>query len=234
MRGKSAVVLFVVVFLLVAAVIGTYLSETPNKQPATEPSAPGSDVVIIPSETTSVPTAAPSYVPIPTAPVVPTPAPTPIPTPAPTPIPTPEPTVVIPSPPAETVYGTSLGSGTYYSETGVGLNIRADWSAVTVSDTQVDVVIAVSADSYSLHCQASSYSVNVNLAGQYVSLDAPAIDYDGTTSINTKLASRTFTVNLSQGQSDSFHLDVAWSFGGTYQGMELPSIECGGDILLTR
>ena len=233
MRGKSAVVLFVVVFLLVAAVIGTYLSEAPSKQPATGPSAPGNDVVIIPAETVSVPTAAPTYAPAPTI-FVPTPAPTPIPTPVPTPAPTPEPTVVIPSPPVEAAIGVSLGSGSYHSETGVGLNIRADWSAVTVSDTQVDVTVAVSVDSYSLHCQASPYSVNVSLAGQYVSLDAPAIDYDGTAAINTKLASRTFTVNLSPGQSDSFHLDVAWSFGGVYQEMELPSIECGGDILLSR
>ena len=231
MRGKSAVVLFVVIFLLAAAVVGTYLSEKPNNPPAVEPSAPGGDVVVIPTETVPA-TAEPSYVPIPTAPPVPTVAPTPVPTPAPTP--TPQPTVVIPPPPTEAAYGASLGSGTYTSETGVGLNLRADWSAKTISAAQVEVTISVSADSYSLHIVAVPYAVNVNLAGQYVSLDAPAIDYDGTASINTKLASKTFTVNLSEGQSDSFHLDVAWSFGGVYQEMELPSIECGGDIYLSR
>ena len=229
MRGKASAVLFIVVFLLAAAVVGTFISEQGGKHSPAAPAVPEPTdhaATVVTAAPTTAP--APSYAPLPTAAPTATPAPTPAPTPTPQP-------VVIPSPPpTEAAYGSSLGSGSFSSDTGVGLNIRADWSAKTLSSSQAEVTVAVSVNSYSLHLVAVPKAVNLNLGGQYTSLDAPAIDYDGSGSINTPLASKTFTVDLSEGESTSLHLDVVWSFGGTYQELELPSIECGGDISLSR
>ena len=41
-------------------------------------------------------------------------------------------------------------------------------------------------------------------------------------------------MDLSDGQSASFPVQVEYYFGGTYMKKELPVIECGGSITLER
>lgn len=230
MKGKAAVALFIIVFLLVAAVVGTALAERDaapvrTPEPPTAPTEPPVPTAPDPyQEQIPQATAAPTQAPVSVPTAAPTQAPTPVPTPEPTPVPTPEPA------PAET----SLGSGSFRSDTGVGLNLKVDWSARTVSASQAEVTVKVSVDSYSLHLQAVPGAVNVNLDGQYVSLDAPEVSYDGSAAINTPMASKTFTVTLAAGETRDIVLEAVWNFGGTYQDMELPAIECGGVISLSR
>lgn len=230
MKGKITAVLFIVVFILVVAVVCTFLTswdKAGNDEAQGEDDGGSSVVVVMPTPGTTSPAETPAAsaaisTPAPTASPAGSPAPTPTPTPAPTP--TPEP-----------VYTEQdLGSGSFKSDTGAKLNIRADWSARTISSSQIEVKVKISLDSYSIHLQAVPNSVNVNLAGQYTSLDAPAVDYDGAEAINTVLAEKTFTVDLAQGESDSLTLAVEWHFGGTYGDVELPVIECGGSINLSR
>lgn len=224
MKNKITAILFIVVFLLIVAVVFTFFSSL-DKKPAESPSLPSaepSDAII-------------DYSPEPSQPaetVAPTaPASTPVPTPPPTPTPTPS---AEPEPSAPVSYGSELGSGSFKSDTGAKLDIHADWSAKTISSTQVEVSVKVMLDSYSLHLQAVPNSVNINLGGQYVSLDAPAVEYDGAEALTTELASKTFTVELSEGQSDDLSLAVEWHFGGSYGNMDLPVLECGGTVSLSR
>ena len=228
MKNKITAILFIVVFLLVVAVVFTFFSsfnkgaDAPDVSiiPTTDPG--DADITYTPEPSQSV------YTPVPTLP-----ASTPVPTPPPTPTPTPVPSVE-PEPTQTVSYGTELGSGSFRSETGAKLDIHADWSARTVSSSQAEITVKIILDSYSLHLQAVPNSVNINLGGQYVSLNAPAVDYDGSAALSTELASKTFTVNLAEGQTDSFSLAVEWHFGGTYGDVELPVIECGGTIGLSR
>lgn len=220
MKNKITAILFIVVFLLIVAVVFTFFSSF-DKKPAETPGLPSeepSDAIIDYSPESSLPveTVAPSQ-----------PAETPDPTPTPSPTPSAE-----PSAPAS--YGDELASGSFKSDTGAKLDIHADWTAKTVSSSQVEVTVKVMLDSYSLHLQAVPNSVNVNLAGQYVSLDAPAVEYDGAPALTTELASKTFTVDLAEGQSSDLSLAVEWHFGGSYGNMDLPVIECGGTISLAR
>lgn len=224
MKNKITAILFIVVFLLIVAVLFTFFSSL-DKKPAETPSLPSaepSDVIIdySPEPTQPVQTDAPTQ-------PVNTPSPTPPATPTPTPTPSAEPS-------APVSYGGKLGSGSFKSDTGAKLDIHADWSAKTVSSSQVEVTVKVILDSYSLHLQGVANSVNINLGGQYVSLDAPAVDYDGSAAISTELASKTFTVDLAEGQSDDLSLAVEWHFGGSYGNMDLPVIECGGTVSLAR
>lgn len=224
MKGKITAVLFIVVFLLVVAVVCTFLTSW-NKEPeATEPPESSTIIVDVPPEASApVQTQEPQVV-LPSTQPQSTPQATPVPTQSPEPSPSPEPAFT-PS---------SLGSGSFASETGAKIDLKADWSARTISESQVEISVTVSLDSYAIHLNAVPDSVKVNLGGQYVSLDAPAIDYDGNPAINTVLASKTFTVELAQGQSESYNLNVEWHFGGTYGDVELPVIECGGTISLSR
>ena len=218
-KGRIKAVVLIIVFLLVVAVICSWLTGTDKKdeQPGenTAPPEESSSVIVIdPNGSQS------------TAPVTtPTPAPTPTPTPTPAPTPTPTPTPQ---------YGDNLGSGTFKSETGVPINLRADWSVKTTSASQVEVTIKVSVDSYAIHLQAVPYAVKLSVNGEYVTMDAPAVDYDGSAATNTVFGSKTFTVNLSEGSSANIPVAIEWHFGGTYGGEEIDVIECGGTISVSR
>lgn len=226
-KGRIKAVLLIIVFLLVVALICSWLTNTDKteEQPAenTNPPEESSNVIVIdPNGTQST---APVNTPAPAA----TPAPTPTPTPAPTPTPVPTPT---PTPTPQ--YGDSLGSGSFKSDTGLPINLRADWSVKTVSASQVEVTIKVSVDSYAIHLQAVPYAVKLNVNGEYVSMDAPAVDYDGSAATNTVFGSKTFTVNLSEGSSANIPVAIEWHFGGTYGGEQLDVLECGGTISVSR
>ncbi|MBR5429335.1 MAG: hypothetical protein IK116_02280, partial [Firmicutes bacterium] len=127
-----------------------------------------------------------------------------------------------------------LGSGSFRSDTGQYIDIRADWSARTVSNNRVEVDVTVYLESYSIRLGASEDAVNINLGGEYASLSTPAVQYDGNRLLVTQLASKTFRLDLPQDSSNSYHLEVVYNFGGTYGGVAIPAIECGGVISLSR
>lgn len=228
-KGRIKAVVLIIVFLLVVAVICSWLTNTDKKdeQPAenTNPPEESSNVIVI--DPNSNQSTAPVNTPAPTPTPVPTPTPTPAPTPTPTPAPTPTPT---PTP----QYGDNLGSGTFKSDTGVPINLKADWSVKTISASQVEVTVKVSVDSYAIHLQAVPYAVKLSVNGEYVTMDAPAVDYDGSAATNTVFGTKTFTVSLSEGSSANIPVAIEWHFGGTYGGQEIDVIECGGTISVSR
>ena len=228
-KGRIKAVVLIIVFLLVVAVICSWLTNTDKKdeQPADNTNPPEESINVIVIDPNSTQSTAPVNTPAPTPTPVPTPTPTPAPTPTPTPAPTPTPT---PTP----TYGDNLGSGTFKSETGVPINLKADWSVKTISASQVEVTIKVSVDSYAIHLQAVPYAVKLSVNGEYVTMDAPAVDYDGSAATNTVFGSKTFTVNLSEGSSANIPVAIEWHFGGTYGGQEIDVIECGGTISVSR
>ena len=131
--------------------------------------------------------------------------------------------------------GTSLGSGTFRSDTGTSLNIHADWSAVVGSTESVNFTVTVYVDSYSLYTTAAPEALNISVNGQYVSLASPAIEYDGTSGLlSTQINSRTFTINVPAGGSTSVPVAVVWHYRGTYGGVALDTIECGGSVSINR
>ncbi len=229
MKGKLVTILFIVVFVLLVAVIISLLTDdhgfTDINDYRLQSAATDTPVLATVPPVQQVQTPAPTMLPLPTpvATPMPTPMATPIPTPtmAPTPIPTPPPMV------------TDLGSGSFASYTNNMINIIADWSVTALNESQVKVDVEVDVESYSLHLVAAR-SVHISFAGQYVSLDAPAITYDGQPLARNDLASTSFIVDLPVGSSNSYTLAVEWHFGGVYFNQELPVIECGGPIHIVR
>ena len=263
-NNRTTALLMLLVFLLVVAVVIIFLTgldrhssidnpyenvtvtstpETPAETPAPTP--------------TTVPTTAPVYYPPSTATPVQTAAPvsTAAPAPAATPTPTPTPVTsledggilpaqqLVPVVPGATTdgdgstipTGTVIGSGQFRSDTGTALNIHADWTA-SVSDPQsVNVTVTVYADHYSLITYATPGALQVSVDGQYVSLGSPAIENDGTTGLaTTQINSHTFKVPLTSGDIRTIPVQVVWQYRGTYSGVDLPTIECGGNITVTR
>ena len=233
-------VLFVVVFLLVMAVAVNLLVDMQNTRkeidvgihvpslatPPVQTQMPEDEFlvpVVTPVPTMqSVPTASPVPTPAPTEIVVATPEPTPSPTHTPEPTPTPIPV------------GQLIGSGSFRSETGVPMNIRADYSAVIEDEEHVKVTVNVVLESYQINLRAVDRAVNVSVGEDYKSAGAPEVEWDQNVQIDTLMATTEHIVYLPQGSSDSFPLAVEYHFGGTYSKKELPVIECGGSIVLSR
>ena len=127
-----------------------------------------------------------------------------------------------------------LGSGSFRSQTGLPIDLRADWVATVLDSERIQVDVTVVLESYALQIAEGYKAVNVSVGDQYASCDAPAVDYDGSAKLETVLGSTNHILYLAQGTSDSFPLAVEYHFGGVYSGEELPVIECGGSISLSR
>lgn len=228
-RGRIKAVLFIIVFVLAVAIgCNALMDLSAGKEPevTADPfmGTPSADLPL--SSAAPLETAAPTATPIPVQSAAPTVAPTPVPTPEPTPTPSPTPT---PAP-----VGQVLDSGSFRSQTGLPIDIRADWVATVLDSDRVQVQVTVVLESYALQIAESYKAVNVSVGDQYASCNAPAVDYDGSAKLETVLGNTSHTLYLSQGMSDSFPLAVEYHFGGVYSGEELPVIECGGFIPLSR
>lgn len=244
MKGKITAVLLILVFLLVVAVVFTFLTSLDRRREAAANAPVSQDVVVrdvTPAPTVEVQTL---VTPVPFAAPGQGAAVTSAPVPAATPEPMPTENAVIETPtpvePPETVTGVSdlgalLASGSFSSNTGKAINIRADYEARVTGANEIGVQVTIYLNSYSIHVNALPDKVNIGLNGQYVTLDSPAIDYDSNTQmLTTELASQSFTVQLPQGNSRDLDLQAEWHWGGTYGGMEIPTIECGGRFTVSR
>ena len=235
-KGRIKAVLFIIVFLLVIAVAVNLLMDmqSDRKADTTPTSDPYANTVTPSVETqpaleTAQPTPAIAPSTAPTATPAPaTPVPTVTPTPTPVPTATPEPVQpVIPQ-------GEVIGSGSFTSDTGTPLNLRADWTATVLDSERVEVTVNVYLISYQIEVRELYNAVNVSVGDQYASENSPAIKWENNTRLETLLASTVHTLSLPSGSSDSFPVAVQYQFGGTYSKVELPVIECGGTIELSR
>lgn len=235
-KGRIKAVLFIIVFLLVIAVAVNLLMDMQSERKAdaaptndpyantVTPSVETQPALETPQPTPAIaPSTAPTATPVPTTQV-----PTQAPTPTPVPTATPEPVQpVIPQ-------GEVIGSGSFTSDTGTPLNLRADWTATVLDAERVEVTVNVYLVSYQIEVRELYNAVNVSVGDQYASENSPAIKWENNTKLETLLASTVHTLSLPSGSSASFPLAAQYQFGGTYSKVDLPVIECGGTIELSR
>ncbi|MBR4425011.1 MAG: hypothetical protein IKS66_03575, partial [Oscillospiraceae bacterium] len=165
----------------------------------------------------------PAPMPAPTPEPTPEPTPVPEPTPMPEPTPTPEPT---PEPTPTTVYGSS---GSFRSDTGTGLNLRADWRLYADDAGAHKMRVDLSVTSYRLVVGKLWNSIVLTVDGRSYYADSPNINYEGETVTTTPLYS--FVIDAPA--SNSFSFSAAWNYHGSYSGTELNSIVASGQIQLS-
>ena len=235
-KMKVRAVVFVIFFLLLAAAIVYIMTSTADREivpyspefSIREQNQPESA-----SQSSGTAPAA-AYTPAPTAqPAEAVPTPTPyVPTPTPY-VPTPTPYVPTPEP-----AGLPLGSGTISSGMPWLLNIHADWSAVTATNSRAEVTVIVYADHYSLHYN-SFENLAIRLGDESHRLYANEIQSDINQPQSTELGRYTYSVPLAKGETVSLPLSAVWEFGGTYgdgygHTVDIPSLRCEGTVTLTR
>ncbi len=237
---KLKAVIFILVFLLILALIISWATSCDAGRREQEEEAQEPENTAEPTPPPVEETPAPYYPPSnPTVPTVPTPKPATQPTQPsqpsqPTqPTPTAQPTAPTPVPTATPLpTGQKLGSGSFHSETGTGLNLICDWTAVSVEGNKAEITVTISAESYSLHLSDMGNNVFLRVGDQPAEMSQPQMDYDGGYTVTT-FGTRTFTLPLNEG-SNNFSVAVEWHFNGSYSGVPLEVIECGTTITLNR
>ena len=251
-KMKVRAVVFVIFFLLLAAAIVYIMTSTADReivpyspefsireQNQPDVVAPSSPVPYTLTPDPSIPSSPDSSTPSSSVPsTLSTPVPytlTPVPSePTPTPyVPTPTPYVPTPEP-----AGLPLGSGTISSGMPWLLNIHADWSAVTATNSRAEVTVIVYADHYSLHYN-SFENLAIRLGDESHRMYANEIQSDLNQPQSTELGRYTYSVPLTKGETVSLPLSAVWEFGGTYgdgygHTVEIESLRCEGTVTLTR
>ena len=233
--GKVKAVFFILVFFLVLAlVVNAALGLDAKKHPVQpeEPEQTEQTEIVPEQPAQETPVPIPTWAPAPTPPPANRPASNPAPqqpqqqqpqqnTPvaAPTPAPTPAPR------PA----GQSLGSDSFRSATGAGLELVCDWSAVSAADNKAEVTLTVSIESSTIYLNEWQDCIGLRVGDQTGTLTQPALSYEGGKTTHS-VGSKTFTVSLAGGSS--LPVAVEWHYNGTYSGVALDVIECGGTINL--
>ena len=150
----------------------------------------------------------------------PTPAPTPTPTPTPEPTETPQ-----PSEPAQEAVGDAEGA--LRSDTGTGLEIRADWSLSAAEGGAARLTVRLYAESYSLQTREIWHGAVLSVGGQSYEFDTQEVDYAGPVLGENELGE--LSVEL-EGLSLPAEASVTWRFQGSYGGEELEEITASGVI----
>lgn len=198
---------FIVVLLILAIVImwltGGIGGDTPeaSAEPGAATASPRQTQFVIPTET-----------PEPTA----TPAVTPTPEVTPTPVPTPEP----PS-------GTVIGSGSFDSASGVGINTHTVWTAAEQSDGSVRLSLSVYVRSYTV--QVGQRAIGISVGGSSASGITRAISVDAPNA-QTDTLIYTYTATVERGST--INVSVDWNYKGQYSGKDIDVISSETSISL--
>ena len=206
-RRSTPVGIYILLLLLVIAVmiVLAFQSCGSSENP------PGAQETVLPALPS--PTAAS---PSPTTSPTPSPTPTPTPTPSPTPVPTPAPS--------------ELGSGSFRSDTGTGLELIVEWSAQRSSGDSAVISVSLWAESYSMHCSAIPYGAALTIGGETYTFDTAAVANDEPDIVRTELGSTSVTVQTDGDGGFDAEAGLAWRFGGSYGGEELEEITASGRI----
>lgn len=215
--NETKVYVAVLVIIFVAAIIiSVWRMGDDAREPATTPPAPAETVPgANPGDSPDTPDG-PEETPEPTPTATPQPTPRPTPTPTPTPSPTPTPT---PAP------ANDLGTGSFSSNTGVGLDLVVDWSAGAGGEGAASVTFSVSLKSYSLYTSSLPGALTLTVGSETYTFDTPSVSYDGHTQITTPFATK--TVNIPAG---SVSVSAQWYYRGTYSGNYIESITASGTV----
>lgn len=208
MKKQTAFVFaaFIVVLIIFAIVImwltsgGKTETSDVTADPVTESSQPRQTQYVMPSETLE-----PTEV-TPTATVAPTPTPTPAPTP-------------------EQVSGTVIGTGSFDSSTGAGINTHTVWTATEQSNGTVKLVLAVYVRSYTV--EIGQRIVNISINGSTSSGTTRAFSVNAPVSQADTLI-YSYSTNVDKGSTLSVAVD--WNYKGQYSGKDLDVISSSADI----
>lgn len=121
------------------------------------------------------------------------------------------------------VPGTNIGSGSFSSSTGVGMNLNVSWKAQTYND-KARIYITGTVNSYSLSVSGRSVSISYN--GYSTSVTGKSINVSG----NSQQSNELFSTHLDVPLDTSGTMTVTWKYNGTYHDTDIPEVVASGNV----
>jgi hypothetical protein len=118
-------------------------------------------------------------------------------------------------------------SGRFVSEQSPNLILCIDWESVIGEDGVADVAVTVGISHYRFFSRAKSQMGAVQVDGNAILFDTPAIEYDENTKSYTFFGSYVFETDRSE-----MEVEASWQVLGTYGGIEIDTLTAGGTIVL--
>ena len=116
-------------------------------------------------------------------------------------------------------------SGSFYSNTGTGVNLQVDWKTYRASDGRDMVRFTVSLNTYSLYVGERKNGLTIRMGDEKLTLDTAAISLPG--------GAKT-TVTLGQCEmelkDESVNVEVSWAFRGSYSNVHMERITAAGFV----
>lgn len=128
-----------------------------------------------------------------------------------------------PPPPTEAP-GTSVGSGSFSSNTGASLNISVSWEAKDQGNDTCRVYINGSVNSYSL--EVGSRPVSISFGGYSTSVMGKSLNV----SSNSMTSSSLFSTYIDVPSGTSGTMTVSWNYNGTYSEVQIGEVVASGGV----
>lgn len=123
-------------------------------------------------------------------------------------------------PPVETDH-----SGSFYSNTGTGVNLQVDWKTYRASDGRDMVRFTVSLNTYSLYVGERKNGLTIRMGDEKVTLDTASISLPGGTKTTVALGQCEMEL-----KDESVNVEVSWAFRGSYSNVHMELITAAGFV----
>lgn len=116
-------------------------------------------------------------------------------------------------------------SGSFYSNTGTGVNLQVDWKTYRASDGRDMVRFTVSLNTYSLYVGERKNGLTIRMGDEKLTLDTAAISLPGGTKTTVTLGQCEMEL-----KDESVNVEVSWAFRGSYSNVHMERITAAGFV----
>lgn len=116
-------------------------------------------------------------------------------------------------------------SGSFYSNTGTGVNLQVDWKTYRASDGRDMVRFTVSLNTYSLYVGERKNGLTIRMGDEKITLDTAAISLPSGTKTTVTLGQCEMEL-----KDESVNVEVSWAFRGSYSNVHMELITAAGFV----
>ncbi len=125
------------------------------------------------------------------------------------------------------------GSGKFSSNTGSNLEIHLDWAVIGSTANAVTLRVEATITHYEIWVSAR-HGGKLTVGNTSQTFSTEAIDHNERKKMTVTLTTATVDIPLEADGTATVELAVSWPFIGTYSGIEINNLTCGGTIHIGR
>ncbi|MBQ2767835.1 MAG: hypothetical protein IJF49_07145 [Clostridia bacterium] len=134
---------------------------------------------------------------------------------------------------APSVHPEPAASGSFSSDTGSNLEVHIDWSVISSDEKTVTLRAEAYITHYSIWVSARNNGT-LKIGNSSQTFSTEAITYEGSAKQTKTLASATVDIPLAEDGTATVEISVSWPFWGSYSGIKIDHLTCGGEITVGK